>query len=155
MSTEMTWQTVSTSSDATEKLAEQLGRNLRGGESIELVSDLGGGKTTFVRGMAKGMKSTDVVTSPSYTISKIYKADKLELHHYDFYRLEHAGLMEHELADVLSDPCAVVVIEWADVVAHVLPANHIRVHLKNTGEHSRQLSFNYPKKLDYVMDGIC
>jgi tRNA threonylcarbamoyladenosine biosynthesis protein TsaE len=48
------------------QLAEQVGRRLRGGEVIELVSDLGGGKTTFVKGLAKGMGSNDAVSSPSW-----------------------------------------------------------------------------------------
>lgn len=155
MSTEKTWQTESTSSDATEKLAERLGRNLRGGEVIELVSDLGGGKTTFVRGLARGMNSPDNVSSPSYTISQVYQAGNLELHHYDFYRLEQAGLMTHELGDDLENPHAVVVIEWADVVQHVLPASRIRIHIKSTGDETRQLDFRYPASLGYAMDGIC
>jgi len=77
----------SESPEATEQLAEAIGRRLTGGEVIELVSDLGGGKTTFVRGLARGLGSADVVSSPTFTVSKVYKADKLELHHFDFYRL--------------------------------------------------------------------
>lgn len=67
-----TCQIVSTSSDATEKLGEQVGKRLKGGEVIELISDLGGGKTTFIRGLARGMGSTDHVSSPTFTISKFY-----------------------------------------------------------------------------------
>lgn len=155
MSTDMTWQIESTSSDDTEKLAELLGKKLRGGEVIELVSDLGGGKTTFVRGLAKGMGSTDNVASPSFTISKVYKAGELELHHFDFYRLKEAGEMVHELHDLLDDPKIVVVVEWADVVKHVLPAEHLKVEIKTTGEDDRLLEFSYPKKLSYVMEQLC
>src|SRR5690606_22283628 len=53
------------SSNETERLAEQLGKKLRGGEVIELISDLGGGKTTFTRGLAKGVGSSDRVASPT------------------------------------------------------------------------------------------
>src|SRR5262245_31168810 len=65
MSTDMTRQISSASSAETEELAQSLGRRLKGGEVIELVSDLGGGKTTFVRGLAKGAGSPDKVASPS------------------------------------------------------------------------------------------
>ena len=58
---------ISKSASDTEAYAEQIGNNLKGGEIIELISDLGGGKTTFVRGLARGMGSTDAVSSPSFT----------------------------------------------------------------------------------------
>src|SRR5262249_35297728 len=111
------------SAEATEKLGEQIGKRLRGGEVIELVSDLGGGKTTFVRGLARGFGSTAHVSSPTFTISHEYKAGRRTLYHYDFYRLTEAGIMADELAEAAHDPDAVVVVEWGDIVADVLPAD--------------------------------
>lgn len=155
MSTVMTWQTESTSSDATEQLAEQLGKQLRGSEVIELASDLGGGKTTFVRGLARGMGSTDNVASPSFTISRVYKAGKLALHHFDFYRLREAGLLEYEVDELMGDKDVVVVVEWADIIQHVLPRQHMRIQIKSTGESTRLLTFEYPQSLSYMMEEIC
>lgn len=155
MSTVQTWQTESTSSEGTEKLAERLGANLRGGEVIELISDLGGGKTTFVRGLASGAGSIDRVASPTFTLSKVYQARELEIHHFDFYRLGDAGLMTHELADIIGDPKVVLVVEWADVVQHVLPDERLTIYLKRTGEESRSLEFGVPEPLRYLMEGIC
>lgn len=154
MSTVQTWQTDSTSSEATEQLAEQLGANLRGGEVIELISDLGGGKTTFVRGLGRGVGSKDRVASPTFTLSKVYQARELEVHHFDFYRLVDAGLMTHELTDIIGDPKVVLIVEWADVVQHVLPDDRLTIHLKRTGEESRSLEFNVPESLGYLMEGI-
>ena len=68
----MTHSIVSTDSKSTEKLGALLGKQLKGGEVIELVSDLGGGKTTFVRGLAAGSGSKDQVASPTFTLSKVY-----------------------------------------------------------------------------------
>src|SRR6185312_5854101 len=93
MSTVQTWQTESISSDNTSDVAMKIGRKLQGGEVIELISDLGGGKTTFVRGLAKGMGSQDTVRSPSFTLSNEYRSGKLTLYHFDFYRLEDPGIM--------------------------------------------------------------
>src|SRR5690349_8475192 len=104
MSTVETWQIKSSNSENTEQLGRELGARLRGGEVIELASDLGGGKTTFVRGLAVGMGSIDAVSSPSFTISQVYNSDNLSLHHYDFYRLGEPGLMAQELSEVLDDP---------------------------------------------------
>jgi len=151
MSTDLTWQTVSTDLSGTMRLAEQVGRRLKGGEVIELVSDLGGGKTTFVRGLAKGMGSYDKVASPSFTISREYKAGNKTMYHFDFYRLQDPGLVANELAEVAADPQAVVVVEWADIVESVLPAQHLTVRIKSTGEDSREFSFTYPPVLSYLI----
>ena len=62
----------SNNAEQTELIAVAIGKRLRGGEMIELVSDLGGGKTTFTRGLARGAGSSDVVSSPTFTISKVY-----------------------------------------------------------------------------------
>src|SRR5689334_25117700 len=106
---------------ATEQLGEAIGERLKGGEVIELVSDLGGGKTTFVRGLARGFGSSDRVASPTFTISKVYKSGSKELHHFDFYRLQESGLIAHELEEIIHDPMCTVVVEWAAVVKNVLP----------------------------------
>jgi tRNA threonylcarbamoyladenosine biosynthesis protein TsaE len=124
---------------------------MRGGEVIELVSDLGGGKTAFVRGLALGMGSQDAVRSPSFTLSNQYRANRLTLYHFDFYRLKEPGIMKDELAEVLDDPQAVVAIEWADIVEDVLPAKKLTVYIKALDEQGRQLTFNYPDNLSYLV----
>src|SRR5436190_17523226 len=102
MSTAMIWQTVSTSSEDTEKLGELLGSVLNPPAIIELRSDLGGGKTTFVRGLARGFGSNDRVASPTFTLNKIYKNSKgQEIHHFDFYRLHEPGILVDQLSESL------------------------------------------------------
>jgi tRNA threonylcarbamoyladenosine biosynthesis protein TsaE len=142
---------ISTDDQATERLAEQVGHKLRGGEVIELVSDLGGGKTTFVRGLARGMGSHDHVKSPSFTLANEYTANDLTLYHYDFYRLNDPGIIAHELADTITNPKAVVVIEWAAVVHNVLPGPHMVITLKPIDEHTRNVLIDYPKEYTYLM----
>ncbi len=154
MSTEVTWQTKSTSSEQTELLGEKLGVALRGGEVIELVSDLGGGKTTLVRGLARGAKSTDKVASPSFTISKLYAAPKFEIQHFDFYRLAEPGIVADELAEVLNDPAVVVVIEWANSVHHILPEARLTVTIAQTAAGDRELTFLASPSLDYLVQAV-
>lgn len=151
----MTLQIESTSSDDTEKLGQLLGQKLRGGEVIELVSDLGGGKTTFTRGIAAGINSKDKVASPTFTLSKVYKSDSLTIHHFDFYRLPDAGLMEHEIADVLDDPTNVIIVEWGGVVQHALTEQRLTVRISHLDENKRQFIFEYPEHLDYLLEGLC
>lgn len=129
----------------TETVAAELARQLRGGKTIELISDLGGGKTTFVRGLARGLGSTERVASPTFTVSKVYQAKDRVLHHFDFYRLPEAGMVAHELAEVVADPQDVVVVEWGDIVQDVLPKNRITVHIKNMGEQEREITIRFPE----------
>lgn len=145
----------SNSTDQTEDIARSIGSRLKGREVIELVSDLGGGKTTFTRGLAKGAGSNDRVASPTFTISKIYRASGLEIHHFDFYRLSDPGIIAHELHDIIGEKDIVTVVEWADVVSDVLPKDRLVVHLKAAGDNARQIEFTYPKNLEYLMEDMC
>lgn len=97
------------------------------------------------------MGSDDIVHSPSFTISNQYRAGKLTLHHLDFYRLNEPGIMRDELAEILTDPQAVVVVEWADIIEDVLPFDRLRIRITATDETSRELSFTYPDTLNYLI----
>jgi tRNA threonylcarbamoyladenosine biosynthesis protein TsaE len=106
----------------------QIGARCLGGEVIELVGDIGAGKTTFTKGLAKGMGIEDDIQSPTFTISRVYDANSgLTLAHYDFYRLEDAGIMNAELHESVNDTRAVTVVEWGGVVAGVLPADTLAI----------------------------
>ncbi|HSX27777.1 MAG TPA: tRNA (adenosine(37)-N6)-threonylcarbamoyltransferase complex ATPase subunit type 1 TsaE [Patescibacteria group bacterium] len=144
----------SSSSDATEKVAERLGRRLRGGEVIELLSDLGGGKTTFVRGLARGAGSTSHVASPTFKISSEYKTPKFNIFHFDFYRLTEAGIVANEIKEVVDDPHGVVVVEWGEIVKNALPPKRLKVKIKNVDENERQLMFTCPNNLEYLLEDL-
>ncbi|MDL2363644.1 MAG: tRNA (adenosine(37)-N6)-threonylcarbamoyltransferase complex ATPase subunit type 1 TsaE [Patescibacteria group bacterium] len=152
MSTAQIWQINSTSLEDTLHIAATLGRKFKGDEVLVLVSDLGGGKTAFVKGLAKGMGSAEQVHSPTFTVSNQYSAGKLTLHHFDFYRLQDPGVLREELAEVVNDPLAVVAIEWAEIVEDVLPENRITLAITPTGENSRELTFTYTETYAYVFN---
>ena len=97
---------------------------------IELIGDVGTGKTTFVRGFANGLGLKESITSPSFTISKSYALpNNRTLIHYDFYRLNNPGIMKAELEESLSNKNNIIVIEWADSVTNVLPNNRIQINI--------------------------
>ena len=146
----------SISSDNTEQIGIQIGEQLNGGEVIELISDLGGGKTTLTRGIAKGAGSHDDVASPTFTISRVYLAPKFEIHHFDFYRLDNAGIIAHELEEAQTDKKIVTIIEWGDVVSDVLPKERLRIILSNeTGDFEQRLiTLHIPDSLAYATKGI-
>lgn len=120
----------------------RLGALLQGGEVLELVGDVGAGKTTLTKGIAEGMGVDEDVQSPSFTISRVYDElpSGLHLAHYDFYRLQDAGIMADELHEAAHDPQTVTVIEWADIVAGVLPDDRLTVSLVSPAETSRDVT---------------
>jgi tRNA threonylcarbamoyladenosine biosynthesis protein TsaE len=154
MNTGTIWQIESTSSKQTEQLAEALGRALRGGETIELVSDLGGGKTTFTRGLARGAGSKDRVGSPTFTLSREYQAPRFIIAHFDFYRLGEAGIMGDELSELIGDPGYVTVVEWGDIVHDVLPKQRLTVQITQTGDERRQIVMSSPLQLAYLLEEV-
>ena len=140
--------------DETQMMAigQALGERFRGGEVVELIGDVGAGKTTLVKGIGKGLRVDDDVQSPSFTISRVYEArDDLELHHYDFYRLHDAGVMQYELAESIGDPKAITVVEWADTVQEVLPAERCTIELTYTPDgKGRELEMHVSDDLEHL-----
>jgi tRNA threonylcarbamoyladenosine biosynthesis protein TsaE len=130
----------------TRRYGEELGRALRGGTVIELIGDVGAGKTTLVKGIAVGLGIDEDVQSPTFTISRVYEADRgLRLAHYDFYRLNDPGIMREELAEMLQDPETVTIIEWADTVKDVLPVKRMTIRMSSPSEDERELDITEGK----------
>ncbi len=139
-----------TSVKLTKEFASAIGCRAKGGEIIELISDLGGGKTTFVKGLVQGAGSNDVVTSPSFSLRNDYRAPRFNIAHFDFYRLEDPGLLSEMIAEIVSDDNILLIIEWAQVVTHVLPDDRIRITLKVAGEEKRTILVEYPQDREYL-----
>ena len=120
---------VSTSSaEETEALAAELAVALPPDTTLALHGDLGVGKTTFVRGLARGMGITDSVTSPTFSIYTLYRG-KRTLVHLDAYRLETAQeIDDHLLEDFLTSPYCLA-IEWPEKIASWVPDNALHLDL--------------------------
>lgn len=114
-------------------------KKIKAPKVIELVGDVGAGKTTFVRGLAEGLGIKEPITSPSFTISKEYAYDGGILIHYDFYRLEDPGLMMGDLEEAMMDDKAIIVVEWADSVENILPADRDRIEIKYLDDGGREI----------------
>ena len=131
------------SSLAMQQLGQAIGRNLKGGEVIELIGDIGAGKTTLTKGIAKGLDITEPVQSPTFTISRVYRSlGGLTLAHYDFYRLGEAGIMAEEIREVTMQPQTVTVVEWAGAVEQVLPADRLTARILAIDEQSRRVTLS-------------
>lgn len=122
-----------------QNLGERLAKKLPDSSVIELIGDVGAGKTTFVKGVGRGLGVKETIQSPSYTIFCRYDSGSKSLHHYDFYRLNDPGLVSYDLDESTNSDSTVTVVEWSDHVKDVLPAGRITILIKTTGENDRQV----------------
>ena len=124
------------------QLGEAIGRSVSGGEVLELVGDIGAGKTTLTKGIARALEISEPVQSPTFTISRVYDSPKgLRLAHYDFYRLGEAGIMGDEIREAADDD-SVVVVEWAGAVDDNLPKDRLVVKITTVSEEERLVEFH-------------
>ena len=136
-----------------EEIGEKIGENLNPPIVVELIGDVGAGKTTLTKGVVRGLKISDEVTSPSYTISKRYKNDNIEVVHYDFYRLEEPGLMAEDLAESMSDENTITIIEWGNTVNDILPPSHPKISIKIRDDGTREIEIeNLPPEILKVLE---
>jgi tRNA threonylcarbamoyladenosine biosynthesis protein TsaE len=96
----------------TVRLGEVIGRELRPGDLVLLYGELGAGKTTLVRGIARGVGYRGRVSSPTFALAHRYRGNPLTLHHLDLYRLKEGDDGELGLDELLHDPRGAVVVEW-------------------------------------------
>jgi tRNA threonylcarbamoyladenosine biosynthesis protein TsaE len=143
-----------TALDQTTKLAASIGGQLRGGELIELISDVGGGKTTFVGGLITGMGSMDRVSSPSFTVCNEYRAGSLTCYHFDFYRLNEPGIMAHEVTEIMHDRSAIIVVEWAGIIENVLPDARLTIQITATADTCRRFALSAPAAYSYLLENL-
>ncbi|MEN9614262.1 MAG: hypothetical protein RLZZ347_569 [Candidatus Parcubacteria bacterium] len=104
---------------------------------VGLYGNLGTGKTTFTQAVAQALGVIEIVASPTYVIEKIYKLNNQPFEHFihfDAYRLEKsAELLALGWSEIIANPKNLVVIEWPEIVADIMPQDHTKVQF-NHGE---------------------
>jgi tRNA threonylcarbamoyladenosine biosynthesis protein TsaE len=127
----------------TEAAAAQLATTLTGGQCIALQGDLGAGKTQFVRGLVRALGGNPRrVSSPTFVLLNIYDEPEMRLavYHLDAYRVH--GPQDFEaigFIELLELPAAVVVVEWADRIAELLPDGRIDVRITASSKRRRRI----------------
>jgi len=132
---------ISNSREETELFAEQFATTLKSGTVIGLYGDLGAGKTCWVRGVARGLKISARVHSPTFAIMNEYKGPNISLAHIDLYRLENAKqIQDTGLEEVLLNPKGITVVEWLDRWKNFMPhppTKFIRIQIQILSESQR------------------
>ena len=123
----------SSSEAETEALGERLAGLLRVGDVVALYGDLGAGKTTFVRGLARGLGSEDAVASPTFVLMHVYEG-RLPLYHFDAWRLEGPGDLAALGVEEYLEGDGVAVVEWSERAEGLFPPERLEVHLEQGGE---------------------
>ncbi len=132
----------------TQEVAEAFARELSDETSVcnvvSLEGELGAGKTTFMKGFARGLGIKQSITSPTFIIFRAFDLKKnvfKRLYHFDLYRLksyEDLGVLGFK--EIIADPQNLVLIEWGDMIFEHLPQNTVRIMFKGVSEHVREIT---------------
>lgn len=136
---------ISHSPAQTVRVGQRLGELLQRGDLVLLLGEFGAGKTHFVKGIAQGLGSDDLVTSPSFVLMNEYRAgrerQRMPIYHVDLYRIESSAELEGIGLDEALNGDGVCIIEWAERAQDWLPLEHVAVHLRHLSETKRVLRF--------------
>ena len=134
----------------TEKLGEAIGRAATAGTVIALIGDLGTGKTTLTKSIARGLGVTETVTSPTFNIIREYRSGRIPLYHFDVYRIGdpdemfELGYEEYFYGD------GICVVEWADIIEELLPEDAVIIRIdRGATEEEREYI------IEGGIEGIC
>ena len=114
----------------TERIGEAIGRAAEPGTVVALIGDLGTGKTTLTKAIARGLGVTETVTSPTFNIIREYKSGRIPLYHFDVYRIGdpdemfELGYEEYFYGD------GICVVEWADIIEELLPEDAVIIRIE-------------------------
>ncbi len=134
---------ISSSSSKTREIGKKIAKKIvknRNSIVIALFGNLGSGKTTFVKGFAKGMKIEEEITSPTFVIYKKYGGIKGKtLYHFDAYRITERELLSLGFKNIIDNRDNIIIIEWSENIKEVLPEERIDIEFKFLSEKERRL----------------
>ena len=131
---------ISNSREETEKIGALFADSLKGGEVVAFIGGLGMGKTCFTRGLAKGLGFDGDVTSPTFALINEYLGGRLNLYHFDMYRIESwedlysSGFFEY------IEENGIVAVEWSENIENALPENTVFVEIKALEDEKREIT---------------
>ena len=132
-----------TSYKQTQKLGEKLAKEILGipqqktAVVLALQGNLGGGKTTFLQGFAKGLGIKEKILSPTFVIIKRFG----NFYHFDCYRLKNErDILGLDFKKIISNPENIVALEWPERIKKVLPKNCITINFKFVDENTREIN---------------
>jgi tRNA threonylcarbamoyladenosine biosynthesis protein TsaE len=139
----------------TEKLGRKLGKRIfrekpsKIAKVIALEGDLGGGKTTFLKGFAKGLGIREKILSPTFIIFRKFEIRNSKFknfYHVDCYRIEkEKEILNLGFREIIKDPKNIVAIEWADKIKKILPKKVLKIKFKILGKKEREILIKWQR----------
>jgi len=131
------------SAQETQKIGEGIGKKIKNGGIICLYGELGAGKTTLAQGIARGLGIKQNVLSPTFILMRRYNLNNRFFYHIDLYRLndleEIKGL---GIEEIIGDPKNIVLIEWPEKIASLLPRRRWEIKMETVSENGRKIEVN-------------
>ena len=132
--------------EETMAIGEKLAKVLPNGSTVVFFGDLGAGKTTFIRGMGKGLHINEVIQSPTFNIMKLYLKGDRPLIHIDAYRLADIDT-DIGLDEYIGYESGLTVIEWPMFIEKLLPRNLVRVEINYQSDNDRHIKISAEEKI--------
>ena len=131
---------ISKSEKDTWEFARKIAKSIKRGKTIALYGNLGSGKTTFVQGLAKALGIRQRIISPTFIIIRSHKLKTNKtFYHIDLYRMGKTDLNSLGLKEIFLEKDAIVVIEWAEKIENLLPADTLKIRFETISENERKL----------------
>jgi tRNA threonylcarbamoyladenosine biosynthesis protein TsaE len=141
---------ITNSAEETQKLGEKLAKEIKSGKTavvLGLQGDLGGGKTTFLQGFAKGLNIKEKILSPTFVILKHFKIKSSEFedfYHVDCYRINQPeDILELGFKEIISNPKNILAIEWPERILKILPKTAVTIKFLFIDENKREITINF------------
>lgn len=138
-----------TSAGQTRKLGELMAKELRGGEIICLIGELGSGKTTFAQGALKGLGAAGPHTSPTFIVMKQYRSKDQSrkggtrtknVYHVDAYRVHAQDVLNLGWEEIVADKKNIVIVEWAERIKSIIPERAVWLKFEHIDGDQRKIS---------------
>ncbi len=144
------------SAKQTQELAQRFARVLKGGEIVFLRGPIGAGKTIFVKGVAEALELKGSPTSTSFSLMKRYTSRNKTLFHIDLFRLSEGEVFNLGFEEMLEDEKAIILAEWPDPIAHMMPEDRLEIEFKLLSGNEREIvlkSFGVVSQA--LLEGVC
>ena len=119
-------------------LGSEISNKLKSGDVVGLIGNLAAGKTSFVKGILKGLDYKHDVTSPTFTLVNEYHA-RIKVIHIDFYRETNIERWNNIGIQEILNEDAIIIIEWADLLLDLLPENILKIYFNHVSENCRKI----------------
>ena len=132
---------IANNEEETLNLAYEIAKKVENGGIICLFGNLGTGKTTFTKGIARhfGLEHMSI-KSPTYTYIRKHETKERNIYHIDLYRLNHIDeLLLQEIQELIENPQNIIIIEWADRMEEYLPDKRINIYLEYIDDKRRNI----------------